>query len=71
MTSFELNTHLFITQPSHLVNKLLLNHEGSQVSSVTGQEDDSKESPDRHHDFTRRPLGVLHRHRVVEDQAPQ
>lgn len=64
-------TDLLIAQPRDLVHKFLLDHEGSQVGCVAGQEDDRKEGPDRDHDFAGGAFRVLHRHRVVEHQAPQ
>lgn len=63
--------YLFIAQARHLVHKFFLNHEGGQIGSVTGQEDDSEESPHRHYEFTGGAFGVLHRYRVVKHQAPQ
>ena len=63
--------HLLVAEAGDLVHVLLLDHEGGQVGSVAGQEDDGEEGPHRHHDLTGGALGVLHRHGVVEDQAPQ
>lgn len=54
-----------------MVHKFLLDHESSQVGRVAGQEYDSEEGPHRHHDLAGGPLGVLHRHGVVEHQAPE
>lgn len=54
-----------------MVHKLLLDHEGSQVGCVTGQKNDSKEGPHRHHDLAGCAFRVLDRYRVVEDQAPE
>ena len=66
-----LNSHLFIWQARHLVDILLLDHEGSQVGSVGGQEDDSEEGPHWHHDLTGGTFGILHGDGVVEDQTPE
>jgi hypothetical protein len=63
--------YLLVAESRHLVHILLLDHEGCQVGSVGGQEDDSEEGPHRHHDLTGPTLGVLHWDRVVEDQTPQ
>lgn len=64
-------SYLLVWETSHLVHIFLLDHESSQVSSVGGQEDDSKEGPHRHHDLTGGAFGILNRHRVVKDQTPQ
>lgn len=64
-------SHLFVAQPRHLVHKLLLDHEGGQVGSVAGEEDDGEEGPDRHNELAGGTFGVLHGDRVVEDQTPE
>ena len=63
--------YLFVTEASHLVHKLLLDHEGSQVGCVAGQEDDGEEGPHGHHDLAGGPFRILDRHGVVEHQAPE
>ncbi len=45
-------SYLLVREPRHCVDILFLDHEGSQVGSVRGQEDDSKEGPDQDHDLT-------------------
>ena len=64
-------SYLLVREAGHRVDVLLLDHEGSQVGSVGGQEDDSKEGPHRHHDLTGGTLGILHRDGVVENQTPE
>ena len=63
--------YLFVTEASHLVHELLLDHEGSQVGCVAGQEDDGEEGPHGHHDLAGGPFRILDRHGVVEHQAPE
>ena len=63
--------YLFVRESRHRVDVLLLDHEGSQVGSVRGQEDDSEEGPDQNHDLTGRPFWVFNGDGVVEDDAPQ
>lgn len=63
--------YLLIGESRYRVNVLFLDHEGSQVGGVRGQEDDSEEGPDQDHDLAGRSLGVFHGDRVVEDDAPQ
>ena len=65
------NSHLFVWQARHLVDVLLLDHEGSQVGSVGGQEDDSEEGPHWHHDLAGGTFRILHRDGVVENQTPE
>ena len=65
------SSYLFVRETGDLVHVLLLDHEGGQVGGVGGQEDDSEEGPHRHHDLTGGAFGVLHGHRVVEDQTPE
>lgn len=64
-------THLFVTQPRHRVDVLLLDHEGRQVGRVGRQEDDGEEGPYQHHDLTGGAFGVLDGDGVVEDDSPQ
>lgn len=64
-------THLVVTQSCHLVHKLLLDHEGGQVGSVAGEEDDGEEGPHGHDELASGAFGVLHRDGVVEDQTPE
>ena len=64
-------SHLFVWQARHLVDVLLLDHEGSQVGSVGGQEDDSEEGPHWHHDLAGGTFRILHRDGVVENQTPE
>lgn len=71
LISIRATGYLFVREAWHRVDIFLLNHEGSQVSSVGGQEDDSKEGPDQHHDLAGGSPWVLHRHGVVEDNGPQ
>lgn len=63
--------YLLVREARHRVNVFLLDHERSQVSSVGGQKDDSKEGPDQHHDLAGGSSGILHRHWVVKDNGPQ
>lgn len=63
--------YLFVTQARNSVNVLLLDHECCQVGCVTGQEDNSEEGPNQHHDLTRSALWVLNWHRIVEDNPPK
>lgn len=63
--------YLLVWEAWHCVDVFLLDHERSQVSSVGGQKDDSKEGPDQHHDLAGGSSGVLHRHWVVKDNGPQ
>lgn len=63
--------YLLIGESRHRVDVLFLDHEGGQVGRVRGQEDDSEEGPDQHHDLAGGSLGVFHGDRVVEDDAPQ
>ena len=63
--------YLVVGETGDLVDELLLDHEGGQVGSVGGQEDDSEEGPHRHYELTGGSFRVLHRHRVVEDETPQ
>ena len=65
------SSYLFVTQSRDCVSVLLLDHEGCQVGSVGGQEDDSEEGPYQDHDLAGGALGVLNWNRVVEDDAPQ
>lgn len=54
-----------------MIHKLLLDHKGSQVGSVAGQEDHSEKGPYGHDKFTGSAPGVLYWDRVVEHQTPQ
>lgn len=63
--------YLVVAQSRHLVHKLLLDHEGGQVSSVAGQEDDGEEGPNGHDELAGGAFGVLHGDGVVEDQTPE
>lgn len=65
------HTHLFVAQPRHRVDVLLLDHEGCQVGCVGRQEDDSEEGPDQHHDLTGGAFWILNGDGVVEDDSPQ
>jgi len=48
-----------------------LDHKGSQVSSVAGQEDHSEKGPYGYNKFTGSAPRVLYWDRVVEHQTPQ
>ncbi len=63
--------YLSVTKACYLVHKLLLDHKGSQVGSVAGQEDHSEKGPYGHNKFTGSAPGVLYWDRVVEHQTPQ
>lgn len=71
MLAHSLHTHLFVAQPRHRVDVLLLDHEGCQVGRVGCQEDDGEEGPDQHHDLTGGAFGILDGDGVVEDDSPQ
>lgn len=63
--------YLLVTEARHLVHKFLLDHEGSQIGCVAGQEYDGKEGPHGHHDLAGGAFRILDRHGVVEHQAPK
>lgn len=67
----KIQSYFSVTEPSDLVHELLLDHEGSQVRSVTGQEDHGKEGPHGHYELTGRASGVLYWYRVIEYETPQ
>lgn len=63
--------HLLVAEARHCVYIFFLDHKSSQVGCITGEKDDSKEGPDKHHDLAGGAPRILHRHRVVEHQSPK